>query len=194
MKHNHLSTIVMALLFAVSACSSDMKANLGLKKDSPDEFRVLAAPPLTVPPDFDLRPPSAAGSSLTPGQASAKQLLSGSVDNVGTPAPTESVKATALPSGADQKLIEKAGASTANSSIRDIIAKDNQPVQDDKKGGFFKNLLSSGKSDDAPVVDAAAEKQRITDNTKNNKPVTTGDTPTVKENKSLWDKLFGHDE
>src|SRR5271166_5359348 len=46
--------LVGALL--LSACT-DFKRSIGLEKTSPDEFAVESRAPLTIPPDFDLRPP-----------------------------------------------------------------------------------------------------------------------------------------
>lgn len=40
----------------LSGCT-DMKRAIGLEKTSPDEFAVESRAPLTMPPDFDLRPP-----------------------------------------------------------------------------------------------------------------------------------------
>jgi Protein of unknown function (DUF3035) len=45
---------VSALL--LSGCT-DLKRSIGLEKTSPDEFAVESRAPLTMPPDFDLRPP-----------------------------------------------------------------------------------------------------------------------------------------
>ena len=36
---------------------TDLKRSIGLEKTSPDEFAVESRAPLTMPPDFDLRPP-----------------------------------------------------------------------------------------------------------------------------------------
>jgi Protein of unknown function (DUF3035) len=40
----------------LSGCT-DLKRSIGLEKTSPDEFAVESRAPLTMPPDFDLRPP-----------------------------------------------------------------------------------------------------------------------------------------
>src|SRR3546814_3989738 len=48
--------IVAGLALAVSACGG-FRENLGLTKQSPDEFRVVSRAPLTLPPDYNLRPP-----------------------------------------------------------------------------------------------------------------------------------------
>jgi hypothetical protein len=43
-------------LLLLSGCS-DFRVALGLDKVGPDEFAVESRAPLTIPPDFDLRPP-----------------------------------------------------------------------------------------------------------------------------------------
>ena len=54
-----LSTIWLAGLLALSlgACSGSLADKLGMDKQAPDEFAVVARQPLIVPPNFDLRPP-----------------------------------------------------------------------------------------------------------------------------------------
>mgnify|MGYP005856229123 CR=1 FL=1 len=49
--------IVAGLGLALAGCSGLGQA-LGLSKRPPDEFEVVAKQPLTVPPDFNLRPPA----------------------------------------------------------------------------------------------------------------------------------------
>src|SRR5580700_11405095 len=49
--------ILGMLLFLVSGCS-DFKKMVGIEKTLPDEFAVESRAPLTIPPDFDLRPPT----------------------------------------------------------------------------------------------------------------------------------------
>ena len=43
---------------ALAACSS-IREDLGLGRSPPDEFAVIDRPPLSMPPDFGLRPPRA---------------------------------------------------------------------------------------------------------------------------------------
>lgn len=54
-----LVTVAVALAGAASlgGCGGLSKA-IGMSKVTPDEFRVVTKAPLTVPPDFSLRPPS----------------------------------------------------------------------------------------------------------------------------------------
>lgn len=195
MKHIFsLSSLPLAALLLASACGGDVKGDLGLRKDSPDEFRVISAPPLSVPPDFSLLPPA---SGAAPAASNVNQdnrhLLGQQSSPSGVAAPTPQVKASSLPSSGDSKFLSKAGAASIDPTIRDTIAKETQPLpQEEEKKGFFKKMLSLNKDEEAKVVvDAAAEKKRMTENKASNKPVTTGETPTIKEKKSVLQKIFG---
>jgi hypothetical protein len=48
---------LMGAAVSLTACGHAREA-LGLQKVTPDEFRVVAKAPLTLPPDYDLRPPA----------------------------------------------------------------------------------------------------------------------------------------
>ena len=47
----------LALAATLSACEGGIGDALGLGKKAPDEFAVVRSAPLTLPPDFTLRPP-----------------------------------------------------------------------------------------------------------------------------------------
>src|SRR5208337_693148 len=50
------SSVCVAVALLLPGCT-DFKRSIGLEKTSPDEFAVESRAPLTIPPDFDLRPP-----------------------------------------------------------------------------------------------------------------------------------------
>src|SRR5688572_33350449 len=56
-----IAALAVALPLATGGCSG-VKETLGLTKQSPDEFKVVSRAPLSMPPDYNLRPP-------TPGSA-----------------------------------------------------------------------------------------------------------------------------
>ncbi len=80
----------MALLVALSACSGNVKEELGLKREGPDEFAVERKPKLEVPPSFKLRPPAPGEEPLnvTSPRDSARNALIGE-----QPKPSESIPA-----------------------------------------------------------------------------------------------------
>lgn len=60
MKKILLFASLFVSMSVLSACS-DMKKSLGIENSAPNEFMVTTRAPLTLPPDFDLRPVSKEG-------------------------------------------------------------------------------------------------------------------------------------
>jgi Protein of unknown function (DUF3035) len=71
-----LSTLCLTTVSLISGCS-DFKKSIGLEQTLPDEFAVESRAPLTIPPDFDLRPPQPGASRPQEKSADqqAKQLI-----------------------------------------------------------------------------------------------------------------------
>lgn len=95
-----------AALAVTAACSSGGGSRAGI----PDEFRVVKKPPLTVPPEYSLRPPTAG--TVVPAEISAAQAEEAIAfgEQVGTGA-----------SPAERVLVAKAGAIAVSAVIRDQI-------------------------------------------------------------------------
>src|SRR5580692_10365013 len=74
--------IASGLLLA--ACSN-WKQTLGIEPTSPDEFAVESRAPLTIPPDFNLRPPTPG--AARPQETSMANRAQGVVDSAGPGAP-----------------------------------------------------------------------------------------------------------
>ncbi len=96
-----LTLLALGALAATSACSS--MGNGGAR--TPDEFRVVTKAPLTVPPEYALRPPAAG--NATP----AEVVGSDSVSAFGT-----SIGANA--SASEKALVATAGANAVSPVIR----------------------------------------------------------------------------
>ena len=56
MKRNLILIGLIAVVLGATGCESVRKA-VGNQKSAPDEFVVYKRPPLTLPPEFGLRPP-----------------------------------------------------------------------------------------------------------------------------------------
>jgi hypothetical protein len=52
-----LGVVSLAGILLLAGCG-DFKKTIGIEPTMPDEFAVESRAPLTIPPDFDLRPPS----------------------------------------------------------------------------------------------------------------------------------------
>lgn len=99
---------VLAACAAASGCQQFSQA-IGAEKVAPDEFRVVTRAPLSVPPDFGLRPPrpgEARPAALRPEQMTAAVFG----ENTGAKA-----------SAAERALIAKAGAEAVDPNIRNTV-------------------------------------------------------------------------
>jgi hypothetical protein len=169
----------LAAALVLAGCSN-AKETLGLTKQAPDEFAVVKRAPLSMPPDYSLRPPKPGEprpQELEPSME-ARQAIFG-------------VNGAQAPNGDPQYysegesiLLRDAGvkAEETDSAIRQTVdsevkthADANQPVVD-------KLLNYTGMGNDgvaASVVDPKAEAERLKKNKADGKPVTEGETPSV---------------
>ena len=69
------SVLAMTLALPLLACGGDSD-RMGYSKSVPDEFNVVRRPPLILPPEFNLRPPSATSARpATPTGAELARLI-----------------------------------------------------------------------------------------------------------------------
>ena len=200
---NVLKSCLLIVPLLLTACESGgVRESLGLTRDAPDEFSVVSRPPLSLPPDFSLRPPRPGEAPRgTPTDETARSLLTGkapstavkdvkqleqpTVETAVTPVVTSDVL-----SGGATSLLKRAGADRADDSIRDKLGVDAVTPRDNSDAKTLLDQLS-GKEKDEPTVDAKKEAERLRDNKDSNKPLTEGDTPNEDApKKSLIDRIF----
>jgi len=197
-----LHYLVAASALSLSACSSNtVKDTLGLNRSTPDEFRVVSRPPLSVPPQFALRPPST-GEESPNQQAAAKQaksLLTGNgkanddstdADTAVAPVVTES---TGSHDKAEAEFLKQAGADKANPKVREVLTQEKYAVQDKQESGSWWDALDVSNEKKDPMVDAKKESERIHKTQEEGQPVTTGDTPEAKaKDTGLLGRVLGY--
>lgn len=178
---------LLAALPLLAACDgSTVRETVGLTRKAPDEFRVVARPPLSVPPEFNLRPPAKPGEQSetgadAPSYKQAQELVTGTEATGLKPGNADtaviSVFSGSLETPADSTFLENAGANKADPAIRELLqAETAEQAPEDK------SLLESlrNHTPNEPMVDAKAEAERLKTNKAEGKPATEGDTPTVK--------------
>lgn len=174
-----LSVACVPLL--LTGCSDVGKA-LGFSKSVPDEYRVMARPPLSVPPEFHLRPPRPGAEPLHHKDADkeAQRALLGTTITSGTVTSAEST------------LLQKAGADKANPNIRQEL-RQNPDSYTDEKDGFFDKLKAGtlfGDDEEATdTLDAMDELERLKQ--KKNDALMDG---VEEEVNSVADPTFGADD
>jgi hypothetical protein len=174
---------VILPLLLLAACTS-VKRELGVGRNSPDEFTVVKRAPLTLPPDYALRPPADAtlqAASAAP--ETAKNVILGAGG------------APVTPASADNAFLDRLGAERADGAIREKINADNgyialknRTVAD--KLIFWQDAQPSDDKIPSSVVDAPAEAERIKQDKQEGKPVTGEGACVIEKKKNTLDKIF----
>jgi Protein of unknown function (DUF3035) len=183
----------IALLGGLSGCT-DVKEVLGYTKQSPDEFQVYARAPLSLPPDYNLRPPAPGAPRPQEGTArdQAASAVFGDYTFGASIAPDTMTGAPAMPaSSGETALLQSAGATGIDPKIRDTINQETVALEE-QNSNFVDSLIFWQKPNQfGTVVDPQAEQQRIEENQALGKPVTEGDTPTIERKKrGLLEGIF----
>jgi len=172
------------------------KETLGLTKRSPDEFQVVSRAPLSLPPDYNLRPPTPGaprpqeGTPRDRAQAAVFQQPEAAISDKVPPAIGEGAEGNAQSAG-ESALLQSAGISGVDPNIRKIV--DAETAQDQADSVTLADQLTFWR-DPAPygtVVDPAAEQKRLQENAALGKPVTEGDTPVIqRKQRGLLEGIF----
>ncbi len=116
---------------------------------SPDEFRVVRKAPLTVPPEYNLRPPS-------PGSARPQELSPEAQARVAV----FGVDFGQSASEGEKLFIKRAGGDAVDRVVRNQVDFDNAQILR-KSRSFADMILNFGGAPNEPVVDPTAEAERI---------------------------------
>lgn len=146
-----ITTLVLmaAAAATVSGCGT-LSRSLGADKVSPDEFRVVTSAPLTLPPDYSLRPPRPGEprpQELDP-ETEARAALFG-----------EDIARGA--SAGERTFVAAAGAEATDPNIRDQIDYEAQGIVR-RNENFVNRIIAFGGSANPNVgLDPAAEQARL---------------------------------
>lgn len=176
MKNHRNVLIATSLSVLLLAGCGNVKKNLGLERSAPDEFTVMHRAPLSMPPDYALRPPQPG--APRPQDAVVEEQAKAAVfgENAGT--------AEAAHGSADETLLKNAGADQADDRIRQQVDRETASLPEKQKT-VPEKLLGWTKSKPvepaATVVDAEKEAARLHKAQVEGKSPTEGETPTKEE-------------
>jgi hypothetical protein len=178
--------VVGGLLVGLGACSN-IKQSLGLEKSSPDEFAVAPNLPLTVPPDFNLRPPG----QSTPGSQDVPVRQKAAADVFGAEvASADNDAGTGFGQG-EAAILRAADAQNVSPDIRETVDREFS-IYAKTDQGFLEDLIFWRQPPEPGTpLDADAEAKRLRENAALGKPVTEGETPIIeRREKGFLEDVF----
>jgi hypothetical protein len=181
--------LVAAALLATTAlagCDGAREA-FGLSRTTPDEFAVVPRAPLTLPPDYSLRPP-------TPGAPRPQEETTRTVAQrtiIGGAADT----GPEVSGSGEQALLDRAGADEALPDIRQVVERESADLLVAEQSFVNRLLFWREAQPLGEVVDAEAEARRLAENAATGDPVTEGETPTIERRtraplEGIFDGIF----
>ncbi len=201
-----LTTVLTALplgaTLLLGGCG-DVRQGLGFEKKAPDEFAVVSRAPLSLPPDYTLRPPQPGAprpNAISPRVRAEQALLqdedTGSAYMIqgSTMVLANQVSPTAnLPRGESlgtAALLAQAGALTATPGVRQSVDAETERLMRQQRDPL-RRLMFWRDDPEGTIVDPAAERARIQGNLAAGRPVTAGETPMIeRREKALLEGIF----
>ena len=175
----------VSLALLLGACEN-IRGQLGLNKNSPDEFSVLTSAPLTIPPEFNLRPPEPGAER--PQEISVQERVKAALFNA---SPDKAAASGEPATTGESAILARAGSTGQQSDIRSIINRDNAIFAEDS--GNFVNKLIFWRDPLAPgtIVNAAEEDQRLQEAEATGNAPSAGETAIIERTEpGLFEGLF----
>ena len=171
------SCAASALILSGCGGMNQVYRTFGLTRDAPDEFTVTTRAPLSMPPDFSLRPPRPG--APRPQEQSERQAAEETlVPDLALNQPTATASA-----GQDALLAQTGPA--APSDIRRKVDQDARYAQNDQS--FIDKVLYWRQPNTQDVqVDPQKESQRLRQNAALGQAPDVGDTPIIKQKPKGW--------
>ena len=170
--------VLFLAAMTLSACSG-MREDLGLGRNAPDEFAVVDHAPLSMPPDFSLRPPSPGAprpQDVTPIQDATQALF-------GVEAQAQK---TSSSSSAETSLLTATHALNTDSHIRETV--DHEASEKVVGSRHLVQELLNWHQDKptAAVVDPVAEAARLKDAKEKGQAPNQTATPVIEHEEESW--------
>ena len=163
-----------AVLALAASGGNDLSRTFGLTRDAPDEFQVTTRAPLSMPPNYTLRPPRPGASR--PQESSAPDAAEAAL------VPQAALAGKGASSPGQEALVQAAGRA-APADIRRRVESD---AALDEPGRGLTDRLLFWRSAPAPgvTVDPRREAQRLRENAALGQSTQQGDTPVIQQRRS----------
>ena len=171
------SLLLGGTLVLLAGCGDKLQRTFGLTRDAPDEYTVTTRAPLSMPPDYNLRPPRP-GAARPQEQSERQQAEEALSPQLALGVPDGSASA------GQAALMQQAGPA-APADIRRRVDQDAHNAEADQ--GFMDKLLYWRKPDtEHAQVDPQKESQRLRQNAALGQSPDVGQTPIIQEKQKGW--------
>lgn len=179
MRLSAVIAVSLSALMGATACNSGVRQALGVERSTPDEFRVVTIAPLSVPPEYALRPPQ-------PGELRAEDIFQDRQAQRALFGDLEGSDAT----DAEILFAARAGAADANPDVRALI--DGETAAIVRKDYSFADRVLFWRDGETVIrqggetspIDPEEERERI-------EAVTGGSDVEIERRRSVRRKLPG---
>jgi len=196
--------LLVSAALALVACGGEGGGLLDRGKRTPDEFAVYSRAPLTLPPDYGLRPPTP-GTERAEGEPSrdARDALVGSpayptghsavggysLGRLTSGSATSGVPAAGTPGVV--ALMDRTGALAAEPDIRAQVNRETAILAEEDQSFTDRLIFWGTPTEYGVVVDPVEESRRIKENLALGRTITAGDTPTIeRRRRGLLEGIF----
>ncbi len=166
--------LVVGSAMLVTGCgsgNSDLSRNFGFTRDAPDEFTVTTQPPLSMPPDYALRPPRP-GVARPQTRSERLQAEEALAPQLALTSPQGNVSA------GQQALVAQAGPPARQGVRREV---DQLAVADQPSRGFTDRLMFwRAPRQPGTVVDQQQEAERLKRDSALGQSPQAGQTPIIR--------------
>ena len=182
----HLRAMAVAGgLLLLAGCSTDnLSRSFGFSRDAPDEFSVTTRAPLSMPPEFSLRPPR-------PGAPRPQERSERAAAEAALSPETALVGSNAEMTPGQSALLAQTGA-PAPANIRNQIDQEDQLNNPGR--GFTDRLMfwrNPSPTSSGTQIDATGEAQRLRNNAALGQPPDSGGTPVLQNGgKSTFERCL----
>jgi hypothetical protein len=179
--------VVVAAAIGVGGCEQTRNM-LGLNKRAPDEFAVYSRAPLSLPPNYALRPPEPGSDrpNLVMPRDEAQSALTGT-----RAAPRQAVAVDTPADEAVRALLRDLKANEADPNIRVVVDRETSVLAAESRTFADKLIFWRDPEPYGEPVDAGKETKRIQEAKALGEPLNKGDVPVItRKKKGLFEGIF----
>jgi hypothetical protein len=182
------SLLAAGLVLALGGCEDTRKV-LGMDKNPPDEFRIVSRPPLTIPPDYSLRPPQPG--AARPQTDNPRDTARSALLEAGGVRGANAGITTGGSEGETSMVQRVAAGSRVDPSIRQTLERETAQLAETDTYLLERLMWWRTPQDPGVVVDPQRESQRLRQAQATGQPPNSGDTPTIqRRQRGLLEGIF----